>query len=168
MSFKKLHVSLKPDQSAIIPYRIMDGEIQVLLITTRNKGKWIVPKGGIEKDLDSHESAEQEALEEAGVEGQVSPVSIGCYRHGNSDKDPIVEVFLMRVERERETWEEDGERTRRWVTLDEAYQHVDEDGLKSILDDAAALIGLAHGDDSMTEGSRDPNGAAHPAIPKGD
>ena len=168
MTFKKLHVSLKPDQSAIIPYRIVEGEIQVLLITTRNKGKWIVPKGGIEKHLDSHESAEQEALEEAGVEGRVSPVSIGCYRHGDADKDPIVEVFLMRVERELDTWDEDEERTRRWVGLDEAYQHVDEDGLKSILDDAAVLIGLARRDESMREGSRDPDGAPHPAIPGGE
>lgn len=168
MSFKKLHVSLTPDQSAIIPYRIEDGEVQVLLITTRNKGKWIVPKGGLEKELDSHESAEQEAFEEAGVVGRVSPVSIGCYRHGDSDKDPIVEVFLMRVERELDEWDEDGERTRRWVTLDEAYQHVVEHGLKSILDDAAALIGLARRDESMREGSRDPDGAPHPAIPAED
>lgn len=168
MTFKKLHLPIKPDQSAIIPYRIIDGEVQVLLITTRNKGKWIVPKGGIERDLDSHESAEQEALEEAGVEGRVSPVSIGCYRHGDSDKDPIVEVFLMRVERERDSWEEEDERTRRWVSLAEAYQHVDEDGLKSILDDAAALIGLALRDESMREGSRDSDGAPHPAIPEGE
>lgn len=166
MSYKKLHVSISPDQSAIIPYRVVEEEVQVLLITTRSKGKWIIPKGGIEKHLDSHESAEQEALEEAGVVGRVSPVSIGCYRHGDSDKDPIVEVFLMRVERELDSWEEDDERTRRWVTLEEAYQHVAEDGLKSILDDAAALIGLARRDDGMREGSRDPAGAPHPAIPE--
>lgn len=168
MSYKKLHVSINPDQSAIIPYRNVDGEVQVLLITTRNKGKWIVPKGGIEKHLDSHESAEQEALEEAGVEGRVSPVSIGCYRHGDSEKDPIVEVFLMRVERELDSWEEDDERTRRWVPLEEVYQHVEEDGLKSILDDAAALIGLARRDDDVVEGSRDPARAPHPAIPEGE
>ncbi len=168
MSYKKLHVSITPDQSAIIPYRIIDGDVQVLLITTRNKGKWIIPKGGIEGDLDSHESAEQEALEEAGVEGRVSPISIGCYRHGESEKDPIVEVFLMRVERERDAWEEDGERTRRWVTLDEAYQHVQEDGLKSILDDAAVLIGISRRDASMGKGSGGPNGLPHPAIPEGD
>lgn len=168
MTFKKLHVPIKPDQSAIIPYRVVDDEIQVLLITTRNKGKWIVPKGGIEKHLDSHESAEQEALEEAGVEGRVSPVSIGCYRHGDSDKDPIVEVFLMRVERERGTWEEEDERTRRWVSLEEAYQHVDEDGLKSILDDAAVLIGLARRDETVRESTGESNGAPHPAIPEGE
>lgn len=166
MSFQKLHIPIKPDQSAIIPYRVVDGEAQVLLITTRNKGKWIVPKGDIEKHLDSHESAEQEALEEAGVVGQVSPVAIGCYQHGDSKKDPIVEVFLMRVEREFDTWAEDDERTRRWVTLDEAYEHVEEDGLVSILDDAASLIALDGRQDS--EGSRPPNEAQHPAIPVGE
>lgn len=161
MSYKKLHAAIKPDQSATIPFRIREGIVEVLLITTRKKGKWIVPKGNIEGDLSSPRSAEKEALEEAGVKGEVSRVSLGCYRHGSSDKDPIVEVFLMRVDREQPTWPEDDERERQWVSLEEAYEHVDEEGLKSILDDAAAIMrmGLANHSAAREDGG-------HPAIPE--
>lgn len=154
MAYKKLHETIDPDQSAVIPYRCRDGAVEVLLITTRGKGKWIVPKGSIESDLESHESAEKEALEEAGVKGDVSRVSLGCYRHGTSKKSPIVEVFLMRVDHELHSWPEDDERRRRWIPLEEAYQHVQENGLRSILDDAKAVMQLSMG----------PNGL-HPAMP---
>lgn len=159
MTYKKLHAPITPDQSATIPYRIRDGEIEVLLITTRKQGKWIIPKGGIEEHLSAHTSAEKEAHEEAGVKGRVSTVSLGCYRHGGSDDDPIVEVFLMRVDREEPSWPEEDERERRWVSLDDAYLDVEEDGLKSILDDAAATLRLALND------ADDSNGDGHPAVP---
>lgn len=158
MSMKKLHALLEPDQSAVIPYRIRGGQIEVLLVTSRGKGRWIVPKGAIERDLEAHESAEKEAHEEAGVQGQVSPVSLGCYRHGRTKKAPIVEVFLMRVDRELTAWPEADERERRWIPLEEVYRYVDEAGLISILDEAAALMRLSLGDD--TNGTE-----VHPAIP---
>ena len=58
-------------QSAVVPYRLVKNEIEVLLITTR-KGRWIIPKGIIEPELSAAESAAKEALEEAGVKGEVS------------------------------------------------------------------------------------------------
>lgn len=161
MSYKKLHALIAPEQSAVIPYRIREGEIQVLLVTTRSSGKWIIPKGWIEQDLSAHRSAEKEALEEAGVKGRISSASLGCYRHGGSGEDPIVEVFLMRVERELRSWPEQTERARRWVSLEEAYKHVEEEGLKSILDEAAALMRLA-----LTDVDSSANGAIHPALPE--
>lgn len=161
MTYKKLHVPIEPEQAAVIPYRTRNGAIEVLLITTRNRGRWIIPKGWIEEDLASHISAEKEALEEAGVKGNVSPVSLGCYRHGSADGDPVVEVFLMRVDCELKSWREQSERVRRWVSLEEAYEHVEEEGLKSILDEAAIIMRL-----SMVEADTPLNVAAHPALPE--
>ncbi len=161
MSYKKLYTPIEPVQSAVIPYRITEGKPEVLLITTRNKGRWIIPKGWIEDDLSSHMSAQKEALEEAGVKGAISSVSLGCYRHGSAKKSPIVEVFLMRVKRELDTWPERAERTRQWVSLDDAYEHVSEAGLKSILDEAAAIIRL-----SMAGAASPGPDVTHPAIPK--
>lgn len=161
MSYKKLYAPIEPEQSAVIPYRICDGRIEVLLITTRSKGRWIVPKGWIEENLASHVSAGKEALEEAGVQGEISPASLGCYRHGRSKKDPIVEVFLMRVRRELESWSEQSERTRRWVPLEEAYEHVEEKGLRSILDEAAAIMHL-----SLAGASNGSAQASHPVVPE--
>ena len=160
MTYKKLHTTITADQSATIPYRIRDGAIEVLLITTRKQGKWIIPKGNIAGDLSPHMSARKEAHEEAGVMGTVGSVSLGCYRHGASESDPIVEVFLMRVEREDQVWPEKEERERQWVSLEQAYRHVDEDGLKSILDDAAAIMRAALADPSAPTGT-----PVHPAFP---
>lgn len=157
MSYKKLYVPLKPEQSAVIPYRVREGQVEVLLITTRNRGRWILPKGWIESDLASHLSAKKEALEEAGVKGYVSATSLGCYRHGGGKKSPVVEVFLMEVHRELDAWPEQEERDRRWVSLDEAYRHVDEPGLRPILDEAAAIMRLA--------AAADDEAALHPAVP---
>src|SRR5690606_25650458 len=140
MSYKKLYTPIEPDQSATIPFRIHDGKVEVLLITTRKKGKWSIPKGNIERDLSAPGSAEKEALEEAGVRGEVGRVSLGCYRHGNSNKDPIVEVFLVRGDREQPTWREADARERRRVSLEETYGPVDEEGLTPRLDDAADLM----------------------------
>ena len=161
MPLRKLHAPVEPDQSAVIPYRIRKGQPEVLLVTSRGKGRWIIPKGSLEEDLDAHESAAKEALEEAGVKGQVSPVSLGCYRHGRSKKAPIVEVFLMRVERELKSWPEQDERQRRWILLEDAYGYVREAGLRSILDEAVALIRLARND-----APGDPDAVPHPARPE--
>ncbi len=154
MTYRKLHTKIEPEQSAVIPYRVGEAGIEVLIITSRNKGKWIVPKGWIESDLDSHMSAKKEALEEAGVKGRVSAVSLGCYRHGSSKSDPIVEVFLMRVQDELDEWPEQEERTRQWVSLERAYEHVEEEGLRSILDEATSVMRQALDET-----------AHHPAIP---
>lgn len=163
MTYRKLHTPISPDQTAVIPYHIRNGEIEVLLITTRKKGKWIVPKGSLEEELSAYEQAEVEAHEEAGVVGEVAPVSLGCYRHGGSKKSPIVEVFLMRVEQQLDAWPEDDERERRWVSLDEAYRHVDEEGLSSILDEARALI-----QQSLVREIDGVQAQIHPALPEGE
>lgn len=142
MSYRKLFTPVVPTQSAAIPFRIRGGRIEVLLITTRRKKRWIVPKGTIERDLSAYQSAQKEALEEAGVGGFVSTFSLGCYRHGRTAKGPIVEVFLMHVIDEYDAWPEQDERERRWVPLEEAYDHVDEVGLRAVLDEAAQRMRL--------------------------
>jgi 8-oxo-dGTP pyrophosphatase MutT (NUDIX family) len=64
-------------QSGVIPYRKKQGKIEVMLITSRNKGRWIIPKGVIEPDLNPRASAAKEAFEEAGVQGDVHSKLLG-------------------------------------------------------------------------------------------
>jgi 8-oxo-dGTP pyrophosphatase MutT (NUDIX family) len=59
-------------QSGAVPFRVRDGTIEVLLITSLTSGRWIIPKGIIEPQLSSAASAAQEAFEEAGVRGELS------------------------------------------------------------------------------------------------
>jgi phosphohistidine phosphatase len=127
---------LRPDyfytQSAVIPYREREGGPQVLLITSRKKRRWVIPKGVKEPDLTPQASAAKEALEEAGIEGCISERPIGSYRYRKWGGICTVQVFVMAVARERETWEEPY-RDREWVSLETAISRIDEDRLKDLL-----------------------------------
>jgi phosphohistidine phosphatase len=120
------------DQSAVIPYRLRDGAVEVLTITSRRRKRWIVPKGVREPDLTAAASAAKEALEEAGVEGQAAPASLGSYSYEKWGGTCSVEVYAMRVTREHEHWLEDF-RTREWVPLEKAAQRMQESDLQQIM-----------------------------------
>ena len=119
-------------QSAVVPYRINQDEVEILLITSRRKKRWVLPKGIHEPHLSAAESAAKEALEEAGVEGRTSESPIGRYSYEKWGGICAVEVYSMRVERIHETWLE-SYRDRSWVSPLEAANRVDEPVLKQIL-----------------------------------
>nr|CRH05811.1 NUDIX hydrolase (NUcleoside DIphosphate linked to some other moiety X). MutT protein [Candidatus Magnetococcus massalia] len=126
MEYHKLN---KFKQSAAIPLRYDKHHgWQVLLITTRRRRRWIVPKGVVEPHLTPWDSAAKEALEEAGVKGRINPKSLGCYRQRKWGGICRVELFWMLVEQVLEQWQE-SDRGRRWVALDKAATEVDEAGL---------------------------------------
>jgi 8-oxo-dGTP pyrophosphatase MutT (NUDIX family) len=64
-------------QSGVIPYRRVQNQLEILLITSIRRGRWIIPKGLVEPHLSPAESACQEAWEEAGVVGQVDSKPLG-------------------------------------------------------------------------------------------
>ncbi|HPU15489.1 MAG TPA: DUF47 domain-containing protein, partial [Polymorphobacter sp.] len=58
------------DQIAALPYRRdADGDMRLLLITSRETRRWVLPKGNPIDGLDPHLAAAAEAYEEAGVTG---------------------------------------------------------------------------------------------------
>ncbi len=119
-------------QSAVVPYRFNQDDLEILLITSRRKKRWVLPKGIHEPHLSAAESAAKEALEEAGVEGQTAESAIGRYTYEKWGGTCAVEVYPMRVERVHETWLE-SYRDRIWVSTAEAANRVDEPALKEIL-----------------------------------
>jgi phosphohistidine phosphatase len=121
-------------QSAVVPYRIRQGDVEILLITSRSKKRWVLPKGIQEPDLSAADSAANEALEEAGVEGQTGVSPIGHYTYEKWGGTCTVEVYPMEVERIHDTWLENN-RDRVWVSTSEAANRVDEPVLKEILKD---------------------------------
>ncbi len=122
------------NQSGVIPFRFRDGILEILLISSRRKKHWVIPKGIIEGDLSSRESALQEAFEEAGIKGSIEHASLGRYRYKKWGGTCRVEVFLMRVDEELETWPEDYFRERKWLDLDSAQGMVASLGLKKLLE----------------------------------
>jgi 8-oxo-dGTP pyrophosphatase MutT (NUDIX family) len=118
----------KPDhwykQSGVVPCRVRDGRLEVLLITSQSKGHWIVPKGIVEQPLSPADSALKEALEEAGVEGRVVGDELGVYEQAKWGGTCRVRVFAMHVERELGEWPERKVRQRQWLPLDQAIAAV--------------------------------------------
>ncbi|HVF38304.1 MAG TPA: NUDIX hydrolase [Gemmatimonadaceae bacterium] len=119
-----------PSHSGVIAYRIRENVSEVLLVTSTGSGRWVIPKGHILEVVGGRESARREAFEEAGLEGEVELEPFHRYTHG--DDDAVVDVYLMRVTREFESWPEEDVRERRWVPLAEADSFVEDDGLSKM------------------------------------
>jgi 8-oxo-dGTP pyrophosphatase MutT (NUDIX family) len=114
-----------------------DGDLRVLLVTTLQTHRWIIPKGWPWPGQQDCMSAAAEAREEAGVLGEAQEGSIGSYTYEKrrpSGHVPVrVSVFLLEVEQELETWPECERRQRAWFTLSDAAEAVREPELRSLL-----------------------------------
>ncbi len=124
-------------QYAALPYTVIDGGVRIMLVTSRETGRWIVPKGWPEKKTKPCEQAAREAYEEAGAIGTIAKKPFGSYsyakRLGKRTVTCLVDVFLLKVERELDDWPESGQRCRKWVSPAEAVQLVDDAGLADLL-----------------------------------
>jgi 8-oxo-dGTP pyrophosphatase MutT (NUDIX family) len=110
----------------------------VMLVTSRDTGRWVLPKGWVEPDLALHELAAKEAFEEAGLVGEIELEPVGYYSYdkrlrGGRLVSCQVSVFPMWVERQLEQWPEQGQRQTCWLTLGQAAMAVDEGGLVTLL-----------------------------------
>lgn len=126
-------------QVAALCYTQVGPRKKVLLITSRDTKRWIVPKGWPIDGLNAPQAAMQEAWEEAGVRtGDIDETPLGQFdydkRMDTGGVSPVETlVFAVEVDKLEETYPESDERERRWVTPDEAIEMVEEDGLKDIL-----------------------------------
>ena len=127
-------------QSAVIPYRVGADGLEVLLITSRKRKRWVLPKGVVEPGMTPADSAEKEAFEEAGIEGRVDDRSLGSYQYRKWGGTCTVEVFAMRVTGESDEWPEAEVRTRAWLTPAEAAGRVDEADLKQMIADLTGSL----------------------------
>jgi 8-oxo-dGTP pyrophosphatase MutT (NUDIX family) len=121
------------NQSGVIPYRIKDGSYQILLITSRRKKRWIIPKGVIDDKLSPQESAAKEALEEAGALGEVNKEMIGRYKFKKWNGKVSVAIYPMLVKSLLDKWEEDDFRKRQWFSFKEAKEIIEISKIKKIL-----------------------------------
>jgi uncharacterized protein Yka (UPF0111/DUF47 family)/8-oxo-dGTP pyrophosphatase MutT (NUDIX family) len=126
-------------QVAALPYRTdPDGAVRLLLITSRDTKRWVIPKGNVMRGLSPHLAAAQEAYEEAGIGGIACPAALGSYsywkRRGDGRfKRAAVEVFPLAVYSEVDHWPEAHERERRWFGLADAAELVEEEELKQLI-----------------------------------
>ena len=125
-------------QYAALPYRNAGETIEVLLVTSLGIKRWIFPKGRPMKGRAPHEAAAREALEEAGVVGQIGSEVIGTYRYekrrkGGATVPCTVEVFPLDVDVQRKHWPEKGRRDVKWFPPEEAAKTVSDADLGEII-----------------------------------
>ena len=119
--------------AAIVWRRLETGEPDVLLVSSRDTGRWVIPKGWPMKGKKPHEAAAKEALEEAGIIGRAQAKSYGTFtyfKRRDSHFDIVnVDVFLMEFRRQAKQWREAGQRKHLWLSPAEAALLVEEPGL---------------------------------------
>lgn len=126
-------------QAGAIAYRILDGKVQVLLMTSRDTSRWIIPKGNINAGATPAKAAEDEAYEEAGVKGIItSSIPIGFFTYfkmlaSGEARPATVEVYLLRVKQQLKKWPEKGQRKLSWVSINKAARLVQEPGVVSLI-----------------------------------
>jgi 8-oxo-dGTP pyrophosphatase MutT (NUDIX family) len=134
-----------------------DGERWVMLITSRETQRWIIPKGWEEADLRPHQVAAKEAYEEAGLVGEIGTAPIASYRYQKRlSKGRVrtchVEVFPLAVIEQLEDWPEREERRTAWFTPSEAATQVTDEGLERLLRSMAENSPEQHRDVTVLQG----------------
>lgn len=126
-------------QYGALCYRVKkkSGAVEVLLLTSRDTGRWVIPKGWPMTGKRAHEVAVQEALEEAGVRGVVETETLGAYTYPKILRDGVevvckVQVYALEVANMAKNFKEKGERTIEWVSFDEAVRRVREPELRNL------------------------------------
>jgi len=128
-------------QSSVIPYRVRDGKVEILVIASSKKHHLVVPKGIKDPGLSPRESAAREALEEAGIEGEVAETALGSYSCEKWGATCTVTVYPMKVTRviAEEDWEEN-HRGRQWVSPEKAIRELKQKELGPLVEKLAAML----------------------------
>jgi 8-oxo-dGTP pyrophosphatase MutT (NUDIX family) len=123
-----------------LPYRFdRDARVEILLVTSRESGRWIIPKGWPIKGFKPAKTAAREAYEEAGVRGHVSGRPLGRYLYEKRMEDCVasfpceVQVFPLLVKTELKKWPEYGQRKVRWFSVPQATAVVRDDDLRKLI-----------------------------------
>ncbi|AXI55662.1 hypothetical protein SuNHUV7_25000 (plasmid) [Pseudoseohaeicola sp. NH-UV-7] len=144
---KQLPISVRADnksdvrtQFAALCYRVKSGKIEVLLITSRGTGRWIVPKGWPMDGQTPAQSAMQEAWEEAGVVGKAYDRCLGLYSYTKviapkAGLPCVAMVYPVAVKSLQSDYPEAGERRRKWFSQKKAAQMLQEPELARIVRD---------------------------------
>ena len=125
-------------QFGALCWRMHGGKPEVLLITSRDTGRWIIPKGWPIDGLAPEAAAAKEAWEEAGVTGEIWASCVGLYRYSKAltpirSVPCLVAVYPLRVGKLAKRYPEVGQRRRKWFPVEKAAKKVDEPELREIL-----------------------------------
>jgi len=118
------------DQVGALPLRLhADGFVEVMLVTSRESPRWMIPKVWPAPGLPAHEAALREARDEAGLVGTIMPEPFGYFTYDKRLTSGLVlpcrvAVHLLHVTGQLERWRERGQRDAAWLTSREAARRV--------------------------------------------
>ncbi len=124
-------------QIAALPYRRRK-TLEVMLVSTLDSGRWVIPKGWPMKGFDDHEAAAREAFEEAGLVGEISQSAAGQFHYFKRKKNGAVwlcrvDVYPLQVKEQRRNWPEKAQRKTKWFPLEQAAMAVSDTELGTLL-----------------------------------
>ena len=127
-------------QFAALCYRVRQGKVQVLLITSRGAKRWIVPKGWPMDSKPPGAAAAREAWEEAGVRGRVTGGCLGVYSYtkemdGGEMLPVVAMLYPVEVKITADKYPEAGQRRRKWMSRKKAAKMVSEPELARMIRD---------------------------------
>jgi len=133
-------------QAGAIPFKYEAGDLRVLLITSRGAGRWVIPKGWIEDGASAAQAAAQEAFEEAGITGLIDETPLGSFEYSKrlgsgAKKLAMVEVFALRVEKQRKKWPERAERRFKWMDVPSALNLLEYPGMAALFQTLVEIHG---------------------------
>ena len=125
-------------QVAALPWRRTEAGCEVMLITSRGTGRWVLPKGWPERDEEPFQAAAREAAEEAGISGEIAHSELGRFYYGKVLPSGMewrcqVQVYPMEVGAVAEKWPERKKRRRQWFAAKDAARLVDEPELAELI-----------------------------------
>ena len=125
-------------QFAALPFRVTDDGLQVLLVTSRQRKRWILPKGWPERGLTPAQCALKEAYDEGGVKGKAYDLCLGVYSYSKILPDGTLMpclgmVYPVKVKSTLQKYPEKSERRRKWFTPKKAASLIQEQELKKIV-----------------------------------
>ncbi len=129
------------NQSSVIPYRIRDDQLEILVVMSSQRKHWVVPKGVSDPATSLQESAEKEASEEGGIQGKVGEQALGSYQYEKWGAPCTVQVYPMKVTHiiDEAEWEE-SYRSREWVSPKQAMRRVRQAELKPLIEKLARQL----------------------------
>lgn len=125
-------------QVAALPWRRGADGLEILLVTSRETRRWVVPKGGRMPGKTDAQAAAIEAVEEAGVQGHVADEPLGTFRYlkvlkRRAARWCVVSVYPLEVFIQHGAWKEQEERRRMWMSVEQAAACVGEPDLAEII-----------------------------------
>tara|TARA_B100000686_G_C16748424_1_gene950951 strand:+ start:267 stop:695 length:429 start_codon:yes stop_codon:yes gene_type:complete len=121
----------------VIPFKKKENKFAILFVTSQTRGRWILPKGRLKSNESHEEGCKREAMEEAGVTGNIFhdfPITLLITKSikGEIEKVPVT-YYPFEVQEQLEEWPEKEKRDRHWALLGDVTKVASREDYLSLL-----------------------------------